>query len=69
MHTDRLYDVTPELIGGGKMPMVANMIQAQLLPLDNKPLGSAIAISAMAVVALISVGFVFMNRRYLRGAK
>ncbi|MDV7269898.1 ABC transporter permease [Thioclava sp. A2] len=61
--------VTPELIGGGKMPMVANMIQAQLLPLDNKPLGSAIAISAMAVVALISVGFVLMNRRYLRGAK
>lgn len=61
--------VTPELIGGGKMPMVANMIQAQLLPLDNKPLGSAIAISAMAVVALISVGFVFANRRYLRGTR
>ncbi|PCD76964.1 ABC transporter permease [Pseudothioclava arenosa] len=61
--------VTPELIGGGKLPMVANMIQAQLLPLDNKPMGSAIAISAMAVVALISLGFVAMNRRYLRGAK
>ena len=61
--------VTPELIGGGKLPMVANMIQAQLLPLDNKPMGSAIAISAMAVVALISLGFVAMNRRYLRGTK
>lgn len=61
--------VTPELIGGGKLPMVANMIQAQMLPLDNKPLGSAIAVSAMLVVALISFGFVFMNRRFLRGQK
>ncbi|MCL7463939.1 MULTISPECIES: ABC transporter permease [Paracoccaceae] len=61
--------VTPELIGGGKLPMVANMIQAQMLPLDNKPMGSAIAVSAMSVVAVISVLFLFLNRRFLRVQK
>ncbi|WP_339107157.1 ABC transporter permease [Thioclava sp. GXIMD4216] len=61
--------VAPELIGGGKMPMVANLIQAQMLPLDNKPMGSAITISAMAVVALIAALFVLANRKYLRGPK
>ena len=38
--------VTPTIIGGGKIPMVANLIQAQMLDIDNKPLGSAIAITA-----------------------
>ncbi len=61
--------VTPELIGGGKLPMVANMIQAQMLPLDNKPMGSAIAVSAMVVVALVSMVFLALNARYLRGQK
>ncbi|WP_339112835.1 ABC transporter permease [Thioclava sp. GXIMD2076] len=61
--------VAPELIGGGKLPMVANLIQAQMLPLDNKPMGSAITISAMAVVALIAAAFVLANRKYLRGPK
>ncbi|MCB1399668.1 MAG: ABC transporter permease [Rhodobacteraceae bacterium] len=61
--------VTPELIGGGKLPMVANMIQAQMLPLDNKPLGSAIAVSAMVVVTVVSLAFLFLNRRFLRGQK
>lgn len=61
--------VAPELIGGGKLPMVANLIQAQMLPLDNKPVGSAITISAMAVVALIALGFVFANRKFLRRPK
>ncbi|MDF2142428.1 ABC transporter permease [Paenirhodobacter sp. CAU 1674] len=61
--------VTPELIGGGKLPMVANMIQAQMLPLDNKPMGSAIAVSAMVVVTVISLAFLFLNRKFLRGQK
>jgi spermidine/putrescine transport system permease protein len=49
--------------------MVANMIQAQMLPLDNKPLGSAIAVSAMVVVTVVSLAFLFVNRRFLRGQK
>ncbi|HEY0275633.1 MAG TPA: ABC transporter permease [Paenirhodobacter sp.] len=61
--------VTPELIGGGKLPMVANMIQQNMLKIDNKPLGSAIAVSSMLVVAAIALIFLFLNRRFLRGPK
>lgn len=58
--------VTPTLIGGGKIPMVANMIQAQMLDLDNRPLGSALAVTAMLIVAVLSLIYVALNRRFLR---
>lgn len=58
--------VTPTLIGGGKIPMVANMIQAQMLDLDNRPLGSALAVTAMLIVAVLSLIFVLLNRRFLK---
>ena len=58
--------VTPELIGGGKIPMIANLIQVQMLALDNRPLGSALAVSAMVIVALVSAVFLFLNRRFLK---
>ncbi|WP_312528360.1 ABC transporter permease [Paracoccus sp. (in: a-proteobacteria)] len=58
--------VTPALIGGGKIPMIANLIQAQMLDLDNRPLGSALAVSAMIIVAIVSVIFLFLNRRFLK---
>ncbi|MDZ4134830.1 MAG: ABC transporter permease, partial [Paracoccaceae bacterium] len=49
--------------------MVANLIQLQYLKLDNYPLGSAIAVSAMGIVTLVSLIFLFLNRRYLGGGK
>jgi spermidine/putrescine transport system permease protein len=49
--------------------MVANLIQARMLDLDNKPMGSAIAVSAMAIVTLVSLLFLFLNRRFLRVQK
>lgn len=58
--------VTPTIIGGGKIPMVANLIQAQMLDIDNKPLGSAIAVSAMLVVTVLALVFLFINRHFLR---
>ncbi len=58
--------VTPALIGGGKIPMIANMIQAQMLDLDNRPMGSALAVTAMLIVAVISLAFIAVNRRFLR---
>jgi len=36
---------------------------------DNKPLGAAIAVSAMVIVGLISLVFLRLNRRYLKGPK
>ena len=61
--------VTPQLVGGPEGKMVANLIQLQYLKLDNRPLGSAIAISAMLIVGAVSLVFLFLNRRYLRGPK
>ncbi|MFV0383404.1 ABC transporter permease [Paracoccus sp. (in: a-proteobacteria)] len=58
--------VTPALIGGGKIPMIANLIQVQMLDLDNRPLGSALAVTAMVIVALVSAAFLFLNRRFLK---
>lgn len=61
--------VTPELVGGGKYPLIANMIETQMLKADNKPLGSAIAASAMLIVGLVAVLFLFLTRRYLRATR
>lgn len=61
--------VTPNLIGGGKIPMIANMIEVLMLVSDNKPLGAAIAVSAMLIVTAVSLIFLFLNRRFLRGQK
>jgi spermidine/putrescine transport system permease protein len=61
--------VTPQLVGGPEGRMVANLIQLQYLKLDNYPLGSAIAVSAMAIVTAVSLLFLFWNRRYLKGNK
>lgn len=58
--------VTPQIIGGGKIPMVANLIQSRMLDLDNRPLGSALAISAMLIVSAVSLVFVALNWRFLR---
>jgi spermidine/putrescine transport system permease protein len=61
--------VTPELLGGAGGKLVANMIQTQFLQLNNAPLGAALAITAMLMVATVSLAFVFLNRKYLRGRK
>lgn len=61
--------VTPQLVGGPEGRMVANLIQLQYLKLDNYPLGSAIAVSAMGIVTVVSLIFVGLNRRYLKGPK
>ncbi len=50
--------VTPALLGGPEGRMVANLVQLQYLKLDNYPMGSATAVSSMAMVGLaLIVGF------------
>ncbi len=61
--------VTPQLLGGPEGRLIANVIQLQYLKLDNYPLGSAVAVSAMLIVGAIALLFLFLNRRYLRGPK
>jgi spermidine/putrescine transport system permease protein len=61
--------VTPQLLGGPEGRLIANVIQLQYLKLDNYPLGSAVAVSAMLIVGAVALAFLFLNRRYLRGPK
>jgi spermidine/putrescine transport system permease protein len=42
------------------------MIQIQLGKANNAPLGSALAVSAMIIVASISIAFVLINRKFLK---
>jgi spermidine/putrescine transport system permease protein len=58
--------VTPTLVGGNGGQMVANLIQNSYFKLGNYPLGSAISVAAMAIVTVICLIFLFLNRRFLR---
>lgn len=61
--------VTPSLVGGPEGKMVANLVELNYKKLDNYPLGSALAVSSMGLVVAVSLLFLFMNRRFLRGNK
>jgi spermidine/putrescine transport system permease protein len=61
--------VTPELVGDGKEPMIANLIETQLLKIRNYPQGSAFAVVSMLMVGIVSVVFVLLNKRFIGGAK
>jgi spermidine/putrescine transport system permease protein len=61
--------VTPELVGDGKEPMIANLIETQLLKLRNFAQGSAFAVASMLMVGLVSAAFVLWNRRFIGGQK
>ena len=58
--------VTPKLVGGTEGMMVANMIQVQFSKANNAPLAAALAIVSLSIVVLISLVFLFFNRKYLR---
>lgn len=58
--------VTPRLVGGPGGLMIANMIQTQFLKLNNAPMGATLAVIAMAIVTVISLVFIFLNRRWLK---
>jgi spermidine/putrescine transport system permease protein len=59
--------VTPKLVGGTDGLMIANMIQVQFGKANNAPLGAALSVSAMVIVASIALAFVWLNRRFMRG--
>jgi len=50
--------VTPQLVGGSTGQMIAYSIQVLFLKINDWPLGSALAIAAMAMVAVLVVLFV-----------
>lgn len=58
--------VTPRLVGGPNGLMIANMIQTQFLQLNNAPMGATLAVLAMIIVTVLALGFLWLNRRFLR---
>lgn len=56
--------VTPRLVGGSDGLMIANIIQVQFGKANDAPLGAALSVSAMAIVAAISLALVLAGRRF-----
>jgi spermidine/putrescine transport system permease protein len=56
--------VTPRLVGGKDGVMIANLIQAQFGKAGNWPLGAALSVSAMLVVAAVACLVVLAGRRF-----
>ena len=56
--------VTPRLVGGKDGTMIANLIQVQFGRGSNWPLGAALSVSTMAIVAAIALLLVLAARRF-----
>ena len=55
--------VVPEVLGGAKVMMLGNLIEAQFLSARNWPFGSALAMMVMAVMLALLVVFVIVSGR------
>ncbi len=55
--------VTPTLVGGPDGIMLANMIRALFGKVNNWPMGAALAICMMVIVATISVVYIWVTRK------
>jgi len=55
--------ITPTLLGGPDGVMMANMIRAQFGNVNNWPMGAALAVGMMALVAVFSLLFMFATRK------
>jgi spermidine/putrescine transport system permease protein len=61
--------VTPELVGGTKGTMIANLIEVQFNAVGNWPLGAALSLVSMAMVAVIAGLFVAAARAATRNVR
>ncbi|MFC7766748.1 ABC transporter permease [Leucobacter soli] len=59
--------VIPELLGGGKMVLIGNLIRDQFLEARNWPFGATLALVLSAFLALLIVGQSWVNRRLSGG--
>ena len=58
--------VTPRLVGGPDGLLIANMIELQFRKANNPPLGAALAVTTLIIVAMMASLFLVMTRQ--RGA-
>ena len=55
--------ITPQQVGGTDGLMIANMIQTQFGKANNRPLGAALAVSAMLIVGLLALVIYLVGRK------
>ncbi len=55
--------LAPELLGGGKTSMIANVIASQFGASRNWPLGAALSVLLLVITMLVLVGFAAVARR------
>lgn len=58
--------LAPELLGGGKTSMIANVIAAQFGASRNWPFGAALSVLLLVITLLVLVGFALVARRTAR---
>lgn len=58
--------LAPELLGGGKSLMIANVIAAQFGASRNWPFGAALSVLLLVIVLLVLLGFALVARRMRR---
>lgn len=56
--------VTPALVGGPDGAMIANLIQVQFARVNNWPMGAALSLSMMIIIAVISLLYIWTARRF-----
>ena len=56
--------VTPALVGGPDGAMIANLIQVQFARVNNWPMGAALSLSMMVIIAVISLLYIWTARRF-----
>jgi spermidine/putrescine transport system permease protein len=61
--------VTPELVGGTQGTMIANLIEVQFNSVGNWPLGAALSLVSMAMVAVVAGLFVAAARAGAKAAR
>jgi len=57
--------VTPALVGGPDGMMIANIVQVQFGRVNDWPMGAALAVGSMVVVAVISVLYIWVTRKVM----
>ena len=61
--------VTPQLVGGTQGSMIANLIEVQFISAGNWPLGAALSLASMTMVAVIAGLFVSAARAATKAAR
>ncbi len=61
--------VTPNLVGGPDGAMIANIVQAQFGRINNWPMGAALSISSMVIIAIIALVYMWMANRLIGRSK